>query len=275
MKYIKTFENFVYPINEYLKNQDNVALYHYFKMSEDEKKISLVYEFSYMFDKFKNKNDISEITEISDIEDWEISAVLQKDYPEIFKKFGDWLYKKIENCDIPPEEQPSWVFFDYPEIIKEQWLVHFTDNADKIVRNGFKKGVMEINKLGLTTHLSDYHKKYGGYNFAYTISDFEKYAKNTRGWELNTRGWERRKFKYGKEVVIFRCSGVRAWHHGDKEYQTIFWGNLATHINEIVSGENSEWTVRGNFKTFYENDDLEKVVDWFVNNYYQYKKQLN
>jgi hypothetical protein len=125
----------------------------------------------------------------------------------------------------------------------------------------------DIERLGLTTNFRQEYKS-GGYNFSYTIQDFKRY-----GYSINLN----QKFKYGKEAVIFKCSGVRVLHYGDEEYQTIFWGKLATHINAIERGENADFAIYNNKtrRLLYENDDIEKVIDWFVKNYEQYKNYLN
>ena len=80
---------------------------------------------------------------------------------------------------------------------------------------------------------------------------------------------------YLKELVIFKSSGVRLWHSGDDENQTIFWGKEASHIN-CINNEYGDWVIRNKVgNKIYENENLEKVVDWVVNNYDQYRKVLN
>lgn len=136
-----------------------------------------------------------------------------------------------------------------------------------IVKNGFKFGVGDMTKLGLTTHLGDVEKKYGGYNFAYTLNDFIKYGKSNNFYGSG--------YKYGSEGVIFRASGIKLWHYTDEEYQVIFYGNTAKNIIPIFSG------IYGGFEVYsksdrllFASDDLERVVYWIINNYSQYRKQL-
>lgn len=277
MKYLKDYKLF-----EYLKKDENVWLYKYLKMSDKEKKESLPYDFPWFFNDFIedeviefkpvfthvdiNGEDIGDELIDGDLIEW--LSIHNKD---LFNKFAEWLFKRINDntLDTDYSEYPTWSFFGPPEILKEQWLVHFTNKAYDIENKGFTIGTDDVNKLGLTTNLSDSAKKYGGYNFAYTIYDFNKYAKSWKGW---VKG-----YKYGEEIVIFRCSGVRAKHYSDEEYQTIFWGKLATHINSVERGESKDWAIYNKIsgRLLYENDELEKVIDWFVNNYNQYKKYLN
>ena len=277
MKYLKDYRLF-----EYLKKDENIWLYQYFKMTDKQKKDSLPYHFPWFFNDFIEDEEIEfkpvfthvdiDGEDIGDeLIDRELIEWLSINNKDIFNKFAEWLFKRVNDAtlNIDDSEYPTWSFFGSPDIIKEQWLVHFTNKAYDIENKGFTIGTDDINKLGLTTHLSDSEKKYGGYNFAYTIYDFNKYAKSWKGWA--------KVYKYGKEVVIFRCSGVRAQHYSDQEYQTIFWGKLATHINAVERGESKDWAIYNKIsgRLLYENDELEKVIDWFVNNYNQYKKYLN
>jgi len=278
MKYLKEYKMF-----EYLKKDENIWLYQYLKMTDEQKKNSLPHDYPWFFKDFIDDEriefkfpthdyiDVDGEQTGEEYETFEIIEWLESNNKELFDKFGEWLFKRVNNntLDIPDHEYPTWSFFGNPEIIKEQWLIHLTDNSYDIVRDGFTKGTYDLDKLGLTTHLHPYNKEHGGYNFAYAIYDFKRYGKSWRGWEQG--------YKYGKEVVIFRCSGVRARHNSDEEYQTIFWGSVATHINVIETGENKKWGIYNKIsgRLIYENDDLEKVIDWFTFNYNQYKKYLN
>ena len=250
-----------YKLFEYL-SQQGLSLYQYFNQSLDDKKNYLPHVYYYFWKKFFKENNIEYN---KDLEDFEITHDIQENNPELYNQFCDWLYNKCVNhtLNIHAADYPAWAYFGNPQIIKNDWLVHFTNNADDIVKSGFTKGVSEIEKLALTTHLGEFDKKYGGYNFSYTIHDFKKFAKG------------RHSYKYGKELVIFKASGVKLYHSGDEEYQTIFWGKEAICINAIYN-EYGDWVVRNKLgNKLYENEKLEKVVDWVVNNYNQYRKVLN
>jgi hypothetical protein len=277
MKYLKE-----YKIFEYLKKDENIWLYQYFKMSDEDKKNSLPHDFPWFFKDFLVEEDIvfkmptHDYTDADgeqtgeEYEEYEVMEWLYAHNRDLFNKFAEYLYKKVKDneLNIPDADYPAWSFFGSPEILKEQWLIHVTDNADAIESEGFTKGMDQIEKLGLTTNFGDYHKKHGGYNFAYTLYDFKRYAKTNRGWVGG--------YKYGKEIILFRCSGVRIQHYSDEEYQTIFWGKLATNINKIDKGEKCDWGIFNKIsgRLLYENDELENVIHWVVRNYNQYKKYL-
>ncbi len=264
----------ILKLNEYLTNE-GISLMKYFSMSDEEKIESLPYMYSseWFFDQFIEETDIeynrnnyvdNDGNEIESDEDFYVENLPY----DIQKQYGKWLFNSVNNhqLDVPDAEYPAWSFLAYPELVKNQWLIHFTDDANGIANDGFKYGVDEMDKLGLTTHLSDFEKKYGGYNFSYLLSDYQKYGRSNR----------MREWKYGNEAVIFRASGVKLWHHGDEEPQVIFYGNTATNIIPITGGENLKHGVYSskNRDLLYESDDMYKIVDWIVKNYDQYRKHL-
>lgn len=272
-------------LNEYITKND-IYLKDYLSMSEEEKKQFLPDEYNYFFDDFLDEtgrkfsmpkemkptlyaDDPEEEQDMFD-NNLELMTHLEHNDKDLYDAFADYLYNKIVNFElsIPETEYPAWSYFeDSPTIIKNQWLIHFTEDANSIASEGFKFGVDDMTKLGLTTELGEFYKKYGGYNFAYTLSDFVKY-----GSRDYTEGGG---YKYGKEAIVFNASGIRVWHFGDEEYQTIFYGNTATNIIPITSGENKKWAIYNKTgKILFKNDNLEKVVNWLITNYSQYRKNL-
>lgn len=282
-KSIELNEQKIY-LKEYI-NRDMVSLKHYFSMPDEQKYAYLPYDYSYMFNDFIEEEGIDfeapKTTYIDgdgeefgeEMQDYEIIDWLSNNNKQLLNSFGEYLFNKIQNynLDIPDSDYPAWSFFDNnPELIKNQWLIHFTNEPDSIANEGFKYGVDEMEKLGLTTHLGDFDKKYGGYNFAYLLSDFKRYG----GGGNFSRGGE---YKYGKRAVIFRASGIRIYHNSDQEPQVIFYGNTATNIIPLNKGETENWGVynRKTWKLIYESGDLEKIVYWLERNYPQYRSVLH
>ena len=109
-------------------------------------------------------------------------------------------------------DAPSFLFFDPPKVLRNAWLVHFTNDADAIERKGFRHGIDDPSRVGLTTHFSKTAKAQPGYTFAFRPEDVNRYA------------WSRGSPKYGKEAVVFRADAVLAHHTGDEEDQAIAWG---------------------------------------------------
>lgn len=273
-------------LSEYMSN-DMVSLNRYLSQSEEEKKAYLPQQFPYFFDEFMSNEDPymdfvkprnykyvdvdGNTIDDGEMEGYDLIEWIDKNNHELYDKYADWLYAQIQynELDVPYSEYPAWAYFDKPSIVKNQWLIHFTNEPDDIALNGFKYGVDDMEKLGLTTHLGEFDKKYGGYNFAYLLKDFNSYGRAGHG----SRGGE---YKYGKEAVIFRASGIKVYHYGDEEPQVIFYGNTATNIIPVKVGENANWAVYNNKtgRVIVESDDLEKIAYWIEKNYPQYHKTL-
>jgi hypothetical protein len=271
-------------LKEYL-TRDVVSLKNYFSLPLEIKKSYLPYEYYGYFDDFVIETDYDFVKPTETIksdyddeqyevdmfdDDYELIDWLERNDKKTFDAFADYLYDKLSTStlNIPDEEYPAWIYFDdNVQLVKNQWLVHLTDSADAIAREGFKYGVDDMTKLGLTCSLGEFDKKYGGYNFAYTLLDFKKYARRDY-----TQGGG---YKYGKEAVVFNASGIKLWHDGDKEYQVIFYGNTARNIIPITSGEKEKYAVYSKSgKVLFENDSLDRVVDWITDNYIQYRKSI-
>lgn len=190
-------------------------------------------------------------------------------FPKLKKKFLNSIVRDFKNLsmfsytDISVNQYPTYYYFENAEIIKNQWCVHFTKkNPYDIAKNGFKIGEPDYSELGLTTYTPEKFKT-GGYNFGYTLDDYVKNA-----------FWGERP-KYGNNLVIFRASGVKAYHRGDREPQFIFWGNTAKNLIPIEK-VGKEWIIKNLKinKIIYKNEDVRKVVEWAVNNYNQHKNVI-
>jgi len=272
-------------LKEYL-HSDVVSLKRYFSMTEEERKKYLPYDYTYMFEDFlieagielqkpkqmvASNYDDEPDEEVDMFEDNEYGHMqwVEKNHPDIFKQFADYLYDRLDNHAMPglhSSEYPTWTYFSYEGIIKNQWLIHFTDNAEGISKEGFKYGVDDMDRLGLTTNVSEFEKKYGGYNFAYLLKDFQRYG---------YKGYDN--YKYGKEAVVFNASGVKLWHHGDEEPQVIFYGNTATNIIAITkSSEDGNWTIYSKItgQKLVSLEKLEAVVIWISQHFNQYRRHL-
>jgi hypothetical protein len=275
MKHIKLFEDFMnldnlkglQMINEYLVN-DVIRFKKYLESPKSLKKKSLPHKYYYLFDdfiletgyKFKGSKENDGDKIISWIENNDKKA---------YEEFAEYLYNKIEDETLPIEKRkyPAWRWLKSPEIIKNQWLIHFTDYAKEISKDGFKYGAKNLDDLAATTRLSKADKEAGGYNFAFSIDDFPKYYSYYTNYGLLP--------KYGPLAVLFKASGIRVWHEKDQEYQVIFYGREATDIIPIVFGEKNWAIFDKDGRVLFENDDLDRVVKWAIDNYNQYRKKID
>ena len=275
-RYSQHFKEFVVAGISELKN--------YINLSPQQKGKNLLYTAPYIVDQYldwivnKAKNlDDQDMMDLVDDNEWgQVVDKLfsDKNYEDIIPDITENAYTHIRSFDIPPEESPSWAYFDRPEIIKNQWLIHFTnENPEDIQKYGFEGLVDDITRLGLTTFFTKTasNRSKDGYGFSYLLSDYIKYGKSKR---------RKSEWKYGKNGVLFRASGVRVWHVTDDEYQTIFKGDTARDIIPIYYNDNTGTYQIENkknkkeFQVIYENEDLEKVVNWIVKNFDQYRSVI-
>jgi len=158
-------------------------------------------------------------------------------------------------------DAPSWFHLSNPKIVKNQWLIHFTNDAKAVACAGFKHGVSNLEELGgATSNAIDAKRSTGKFNFAYQLSD---------PWQEG--------FKYAHEAVLFKASGVVAWHDGDQENQVVFQGNTAKDIVPLVI-EFGDWFANGIGKGGRPDQDgfrqLPEAVRWVTTNFNQYKALL-
>ena len=273
MKHIKFFDFFTTfhksgKLNEYVSN-DLIKFRNYLKSTKEEKYKSLPLEYPYLFDDFISDSGL-EWKAPKGLEAEKNIEWAEKNDKEIYSKFFNYLYDKIENHTLPidNEKYPSWYFFESPELVKNQWLIHFTTKAKMIAKDGFKLGVNDPRKLGMTTLMGSKSKENGGYNFAFLLSDFlDYYTYNSRYGPQS---------KYGDQAVIFRASGIKVWHNGDQENQVVFYGKEAKDIIPVTLGKKHFWSVwdKEGKKVVYESSEIEKISNWIVKNYSQYRKHI-
>lgn len=117
-----------------------------------------------------------------------------------------------------PHDAPAWMTLSPTQnrlLPATTWLVHFTDHADQVVQQGFRKGVEDLDQLHLTRlgdmfgNVTRRTSDHPGYNFAYLAADTNLDA---------------RIGGYGRDAVMFQARGVPVWHDGDRENQVIFYG---------------------------------------------------
>ena len=198
-------------------------------------------------------------------------AVL-KWYENIFEKKPGYIENLYARFGGGAEYMPSWLLLKKPELVKNQWLIHGTNENDgkKMASQGFIQGIKDFKKLGLTTFWTgeEAEKSAGGYNFAFTLDDFSEY------------GMDGSDPMYGDgTLLVFRASGIRCWHTSDKQWQTIFNGKTATDIVVIhyVAGSYVVYSKDGK-KLFQtkpgENYGAIYAIQWVTDNYDQYRKSI-
>jgi predicted nucleotidyltransferase len=155
-----------------------------------------------------------------DVQYPDLDDAAQREFASWFQQKGldrDWLYHA-------PDTAPAWMLVQPVTgalLPATTWLAHFTDHADAIMREGFKLGVPDVNKIALTR----INHAFGGvdrvtydepgFNFAYLTNSTPKLDDR---WIPDG---------YGKQVLLFQSSGMLVHHNGDRETQVVFWGPAA------------------------------------------------
>ena len=190
------------------------------------------------------------------------------DDDEACEKFAEFLKSEDlcdnfidEICDIVYRygdyaELPTWIATSFNRIVKNEWCIHFGDDAMNIAKEGFTGGTYDIGHLAYTNAGQEKHE--AGYDFAFTI--------DARDVDNNS---------YGNEAVIFRTSGVEIFHFGDEQRQVIFWGPYAKDFIPIkYNSSYGEWTVEGNNGQVLKSGRPSEIAQWAVSNLPQYRNQI-
>lgn len=245
------------PLKQYLINTRNDEDYHDRDMLYFNDNVFRFVEFL----KKEYPNDFTEDElaileqQIESYDDTVVDLIMNSKYRSEFIKWLQW------NSDY--NTQPTSDVMDYTSDVNNEWLIHFSDNAYYIWKEGFQYATDDIQHLAYSGAGQTKNKENEGYCFAYTINEFDKYA------------FDRRRPKYGDEAVMFQASGVKATHYGDEEEQVMFYNKDAKNIVYLQYDDDSEWFVASNDgKPLYHNEELSNVVEWVVNNFDQYRKHL-
>ena len=242
------------------------ALAKYLNSSEEDKKVELAFAYPQYIYQFLGAG-ISDDEEALDA----VERLYSKDRTK-FNEFANHVYNLysrgiISKDNLSISGYPTWQYMDFRGYVKNQWLIHFSDNAYDIWHSQtFKYGYDDFTALGLTTFLSKDIKKHGGYNFAYDTSDYLRYGRSS----FRSGEW-----KYGKEAVLFRASGIKVWHNGDEEPQVVFEGRTAKDIVYIENTDPGPWGVTNSkLRRPIYIGGINDVVVWVEKNFNQYKKVL-
>lgn len=181
---------------------------------------------------------------------------------------------------------------DGKEIVHNEWMVHFSDYAHKIAKEGFTKGNDYDGNLKSVTYQRD--KTEGGYNYAYLASDV-----------IGSKGCKFLDYLKERETpfVMFKGNGYRFHHNQDEEDQVVLnnvqkgtmvfvrrlydqwcvlanvnpnWKNRTKDINprpedERFAMNNPRNIIEG---ILYSDDDIDKVIKWVMNNFDQYRTKI-
>src|SRR5690606_9211538 len=111
----------------------------YLELPEDAKLEDIAQNFSFFAQGFINHypdvaNEIMEKEGISedDLQDWEgyeIFEYIRSELKEYFDDLKNYIVQHVMNSPEFSRELPSHQYLGKPEIFKNNWLIHFTDDA--------------------------------------------------------------------------------------------------------------------------------------------------
>lgn len=259
-------------LKQYLQLEDNDKIRDLFYMHTN-----IVYTDSVIFKYLKNRaeelND-EDVLLALELEDYiYLNKYLfdENRYTTSYAYTFDLIEKRIKFGvlnKLNPSMIPSWYFLEKPAIIKNQWLIHFTSSMPQMIqKQGFEGLIEDLRYLGITKIKNTHTKSKQGYGFSYLLSDYKNFAKSDLEYG----------FKYGRNAVLFKASGLRVWHKTDREWQVIFKGSTVKDIIPIIDVTGNETYIIKNKKTNSEiirSDDFDDVVNWITTNYRQYSKVI-
>lgn len=210
----------------------NKALLDYF----EERPVDISYfteEWSHFIDTYVSDENIEhllkhfQLANKADLKPWVYNELSPRgksvfaDYLEDYNILGDVLHDD-------PQGAPAWMLLQptgglLPPTTK---VIHITDNAEQIAREGFRYGGSDPDKIALTIRNDIFGNTTRtthdgpGYNFGYLASGYDFRRNKWRDGGIH-RG------AYGKSAVLVETGGMEVYHKGDREKQVIFWGPSA------------------------------------------------
>lgn len=181
---------------------------------------------------------------------------------------------------------------DGKEIVHNEWMIHFSNDAPKISHEGFTQGNDYNGKLKSATYRRG--KTEGGYNYAYLASDV-----------IGQKYWRFLNYLKDRQTpfVMFKGNGYRFYHDQDGEEQVVLnnvqsgtkvlimslydqwcvlstadpdWKNRKKDINPKPEDERFAMNNTRNILdgVIYSDDDMDKVIKWVMTNFDQYRNKF-
>ena len=145
-------------------------------------------------------------------------------YPEAEKAYKEFLVKVIDDVfknnsyDLDLCVLPLYVTYTHEGDVEDDWLVHFTgekESQKSILKAGYFNGISDMKNLAITAAANEWVED--GYCFSFSLDDVDYNFKS---------GYSH----YGEYGILFKSSGIKLYHNGDDEIQTIFIGNQVSNL---------------------------------------------
>ena len=191
----------------------------------------------------------------------------EKDIKQMMESDPDTFIRVLTGTDEFYENDRRTL--DFNHTVVNGWLVHNSDNAWDIWREGFKYGD-DMGDLAYSNAGSTRGKEYGDYLFAFPIDDAPSPT-------------DRDGLKYGKASIVFIGTGNEFYHYGDQEDQVIFDRRqpkgcfiVAKMDYDNEDGWAEYWCVIGENERhpLYHDEDYDACLAWIERNGDRYLKAM-
>ena len=169
---------------------------------------------------------------------------------------GDWYNSDERNLGMPEEPGKGRVV--------NGWLVHNSDRAMDIYREGFAVG----QPIGYLAYGKCTASEDDNYGFAFRIDDAPEPAREDSGLKYT-------RFASGGSIV-FRGTGNAVDHYGDRERQVIFDIHDPTGCFLVIPSGKTGWSVWGKNtgRPLLSGKTYRGCLEWIKENGWQYRNQM-
>lgn len=183
----------------------------------------------------------------------------EADAKELAEMEPDRVAKTISRSTEFCESDQNILSFNHTVV--NGWLVHNSDNAWDIWRDGFMYG-NDIGQLAYSGAGSTRGKEYGDYLFAFPIDDAPSPSM-------------RDGLKYGEASIVFIGTGNEFYHYGDEENQVIFDRREPKGCFIVVEqeygnddGYGNYWCVIGDneYHPLFHSEEYRECMKWIMRN---------
>jgi hypothetical protein len=144
---------------------------------------------------------------------------------EAEKSYKEFLIGVVENIfksnpyDLDLAMLPLYVTYTYEGDAEDEWLVHFThddETLESILNDKCFHGIPNIDHLAITAMSEEWVED--GFCFAFDLQNVYSNFRDGDGGHYGDRG------------ILFKASGIKLYHNGDNEIQTVFIGNQVSNM---------------------------------------------
>ena len=233
MKYIKKLSQYLFERLNSAKGKMR-QLVDYFDKSIEEKEELLTEFFDEHYPNIFENWSMDNSSYFLDLDDYDSEEEAYDNimYPEtsndlsgdVEKEYKEFLIEVVENAVNNNENPynldlfPLYVTYTYEGDVENDWLIHFTEDDERIeaiLNDKYFHGISNMDYLAVTAAADEWVED--GYCFAFDLRNV--------GYNFKS-GYSH----YGHTGILFKSDGVQLYHKGDDEIQVVFIGNQVSNM---------------------------------------------